>query len=176
MKTKLPASVAHAWGKLTMSPPVLLVSVLRGLIVLLCCAPLIAAGQTLNINNDIQTYATLTNTAVTLSGKSELRITGTGDPITGCTVNLTSPDTWFFMTNTLPSAVNSTFLGRVRVNGAAAVLNTNVRVVEYGIGAVVIPHSPTFAPMEVFDGKSFTGASKLLRTYCLLYTSDAADE
>jgi hypothetical protein len=61
--------------------------------------------------------------------------------------------------------VNSTFLGRVRVNGAAAVLNTNVRVVEYGIGAVVIPHSPTFAPMEVFDGKSFTGASKLLRTY-----------
>jgi hypothetical protein len=45
--------------------------------VLCAVRPLIAAGQTLNINNDVQTYATLTNTAVTLSGKAELRITGT---------------------------------------------------------------------------------------------------
>jgi hypothetical protein len=84
----------------------------------LCELPLIASAQTLNINNDVQTFATLTNTAVTLSGKAELRITGTGDPIAGCTINLTSVDAWFFMTNIVPSTVSSTFLSRVRVNGA----------------------------------------------------------
>jgi len=127
--------------------------------------PLIASAQTLNINNDVQTYATLTNTAATLSGKSELRITGTGDPITGCTINLTSVDSWFFMTNIAPSTMASTFLSRVRVNGANAVLDSNVRVVQYGAGAVVIPHAPTFAPMTVYDGKSFTGNSRSLTQY-----------
>ncbi|HET6407945.1 MAG TPA: LamG-like jellyroll fold domain-containing protein, partial [Chthoniobacteraceae bacterium] len=58
-----------------------------------------------------------------------------------------------------------TFLSRVRVHGTAAVIDSNVRVVQYGSGTVVIPQSPTFAAMEVFDGRSFTGASKSLRSY-----------
>ena len=137
----------------------------RRFLALVYFLPVLAAGQTLTINNDVQTYATLTNTAVTMTGKAELRITGTGDPIAGCTINLNSPDAWFFMTNIVPSAVSSTFLGRVLVNGAAAVIDSNVRVVQYGMGAVVIPHAPTFTPLEVFDGKYFTGPSKQLHLY-----------
>lgn len=130
-----------------------------------CAFPLPAAAQTLSINNDIQTYATLSNTSVTMAGKSELRITGSGDPIPGCVINLSSADAWVVMANVVPSQVVSTFLSRIQVNGAAAVVDSNVRVVQHGMGAVVIPQGPAFAPMEVFDGKYFTGASRSLRCY-----------
>ena len=128
-------------------------------------SPLFASGQVLNLSNDIQTSATLTNTTATLTGKSELHITGTGDPIPGCIINLNSPESWFFLDNLAPSAVNTNLLGRVRVSGAAAVLNTNARVVQFGMGTVVIPHAPGYAPLEVFDGANLTGPSKSLTCY-----------
>ncbi len=145
--------------------PIVLRSLARLLFALVLGSPLLARAQTVNIVNDVQTYATLTNTAVTLTGKAELRITGSGDPITGCTVNLTSPDSWMLMSNILPSTVVSTFLSRVRVNGATAVVNTNCRVVEYGQGAMVIPQGTSFMPMTVYDGKFFTGKAKPLECY-----------
>src|SRR4051812_6006907 len=86
-------------------------------------------AQTLAIDNSIQTYATLSNTVVTMTGRSELRITGTGTPMTGCTINLNSADSWLIFTNIKPSVVNSTaFRGQIKVSGAAAVLNTNCRI------------------------------------------------
>ncbi len=127
--------------------------------------PLAAVAQTLNIHNDVQTVATLTSTTTTLTGRAELRIAGTGDPIPGCVIHLNSPDAWLVLTNIAPSQVVSTFLSRVRVNGATAVHDSNVRVVQYGSGAVVVPHAPDFSPLEVFDSDYFTGPSKLLRTY-----------
>ena len=135
------------------------------LLLLLCVLPLSATAQTLNINNDSQTYASLANTAVTIAGRAELRITGTGDPIVGCTINLTSPDAWFYLTNILPSAVSSTFLSRIRVNGAAAVLDTNVRIAQFAMGALVIPQAPGFSPLEVFDARYFAGNAKHLYSY-----------
>ena len=124
-----------------------------------------AEAQTLNLTNKVQTVATLTNTTATLAGKAELHVTGTGDPIPGCVVNLTTVDAWFFLENIAPSVVASTFLSRVRVSGAAAVLDGNARVVQFALGTVVIPQGPGFAPMEVFDGANFTGPSKLLKQY-----------
>src|SRR5437870_4171148 len=113
-----------------------------------CC--LTARAQTLDIRDAVRTYATLTNTTVTMSGRAELRITGTGDPIPGCVIQLNSPDAWLLMTGILPSQAASTFLSRVRVNGANAALDGNCRVVQYGQGAVVIPQGPDFAPLEIF--------------------------
>jgi hypothetical protein len=122
-------------------------------------------AQTLDIRDAIRTYATLSNTTVTMSGKAELRITGTGNPIAGSVIHLNSPDAWLLMTAFEPSQVTSTFLGRVRVNGANAVIGSNVRVVQYGQGAVLIPHGPDFSPLEVFDGRYFTGPSRRLNSY-----------
>ena len=45
--------------------------------------PLAAAAQTLTLTNGVATYATLTNTTVTLSNRCELRVTGTNSPIAG---------------------------------------------------------------------------------------------
>lgn len=125
----------------------------------------LAGAQTLSVGNDIHRASTLASTTATLTGYSELHVTGTGDPISGSIIHLNSPDAWFFLDNIAPSTVASTFLGRVRVNGATAVLDSNVRVVQYGQGAVVIPHAPTFAPLTVYEGANFTGASSQLSQY-----------
>src|SRR5687767_14288862 len=110
---------------------------LRGdLLAALLSLPLGAFAQTLSIHDDVQTYATLSNTIATLTGRAQLRITGPGDPIPGCTIHLNSPDAWFFMTGIAPSQVASTFLSRVRVNGANALRDGNVRVVQFELGTV----------------------------------------
>lgn len=127
--------------------------------------PFSVAAQTITLTNDIQTYATLASTTAMLTGKSELRITGTMSPITGSVIHLNSPDSWFVMTGIRPSVVNSTYLSQVRVSGAVAVHGTNCRVVAYGNGAVVIPHAPSYSPMTVYSGKLFAGTSMALTPY-----------
>jgi hypothetical protein len=124
-----------------------------------------AFAQTLSVNNDIHRAATLASTTATLTGYSELHVTGASSPITGSTIHLNSPDSWFFLDNILPSQVASTYLSQVRVNGANAVLDSNVRVVQYGQGAVVIPHAPGFAPLTVYADANFGGASTTLAQY-----------
>ena len=120
------------------------------------------AAQNLHLHDGIRTFASLTNTTVTLSGRAELRITGTNDPIPGCLIHLDSPDAWLVLTRVLPSQVVSSFLSRVRIHGAGAVHDENCRVVQFAQGAVVIPQGPDFAPLEVFDGRYFTGPSRRL--------------
>ena len=135
------------------------------MLALLLLFPAALRAQTLNIHDAVRTYSTLQNTTVTMTGRAELRITGSGDPVPGCVFHLHSPDAWLLMSQTPPSQVASTFLGRVRVNGANAVLNGNCRVVQYAQGAVVIPQGPEFAPLEVFDGRYFTGPSRRLNSW-----------
>ncbi len=124
-----------------------------------------AMAQTLALHNDTRTVTTLTNTTVTMTGRSHLRVTGTASPIAGSVIHLNSPEAWFFMTNVLPSAVNSTYIGQLRVNGATAVNGTNCRIVQYGDGAVVIPHAASYAPLTVWTGPLFTGSSMSLTPY-----------
>ena len=127
--------------------------------------PVAGHAQTLVVQDDVVRMSSLVNTTATLSGRAELHVTGTGDPITGTVIDLRSPDAWFFMDNILASQVVSTFLGRVRVNGVAAVVDGNCRVTQYLQGAVVIPHAPGFPPLEVFDGMNFSGPSKRLQQF-----------
>ena len=141
------------------------------LLVSLAPAPLVLA-QTINLSEGVQTHASLSGATVTLTGKSELRLTGSA-PLSGCTVNLNSPDAWVLFTAVKPSAVVSTYLAQLRVNGAAAVSGSNVRVVQYELGAVVIPHAPSFQPLEVFTGRDFSGASRTFGTYTYYNTTTA---
>ena len=87
----------------------------------------LAGAQTLDMHDAVKTFAALSNTTVTMSGRAELRITGTGDPLAGSVVNLNSPDAWLLLVNLAPSQVASTFLSRVRVNGASAATSLGVK-------------------------------------------------
>lgn len=128
----------------------------------------LAAGDTLDIVDDVQTYSSLSGTTVNMSGTSELHITAAANPITGCTIHLNSQDSWFFLHNVKPSVVKSSYLSQVRVSGAAAVDNSSVRVVQYVNGSVVIPHTPNYRPLLAYTGFNFTG-SVFLPEQCVLY-------
>jgi hypothetical protein len=122
-------------------------------------------AQTLDITSGIHTYVALTNTTVNLSGQCELHLTATNNKMTtvaplqampGCVVHLNSEDAWLFLDGTRPYNVD---LAQIRVNGALAANRVNVRLVQYGMGSVVIPHSPDYLPLRVFSGSQFTGSS-----------------
>jgi hypothetical protein len=100
-----------------------------------------------------------------MTGRSELRITTTNNPIPGCLINLNSSDAWFLLTSLRPAVVSATYLGQVHVNGAAAVSGVNVRIVPYAMGTVIVPHAPTFTPLQIFTGPNFLGASAPLGLY-----------
>ncbi len=113
----------------------------------------------------------LTNQLVELNGAMEVHITGTGDAVSGSSFNFTSPDGWLFLDNILPSVVESKYLDRMLVNGRKASVKTNIRVVQYGSGTVVIPHGPDFPAMTVYDGKDLAGTSMPLK--CFVEYNDA---
>src|SRR5450755_417462 len=121
--------------------------------------PLAAAAQTLTVTNGIQIYGALTNTTVTMTGRCELLVTATPNPIPGSIINLNSSDAWFILSGIRPSVVSASYLSLVRVSGAAAVAGSNCRLEQYAMGTVIIPHSPSFTPLQVFSGPNFIGPS-----------------
>jgi autotransporter-associated beta strand protein len=126
---------------------------------------LTGSAQTLVITNGVQTYATLASTTVTMSNRCELRVTATNAPLTGCLINLNSVDAYLVLPGIKPSTVVSTYLSQVRINGAAAVADSNCRVVEYAMGAIILPHASSLQPLTVFSAPYFNGASLALSQY-----------
>jgi hypothetical protein len=129
-----------------------------------------AMAERWDLTDEIRTCRSLTDTTAYLNGRSELHLTGSS-PLSGCQIHLNSPDVWLFLEQVKPSVVASTYLGQVKISGADAVLNGNVRVVEYAAGAVIIPHPPSFQPLRVFTGENFTGSSAALGQYTAYDTS-----
>ncbi len=124
----------------------------------------------LSIHNEVQVHETLADYHVIMSGRSELHITSGSDPASNASFDLNSEDAWLFFSAKPPSEVAGDFLGQVRVHGAPAVLDENVRVVQFANGAVIIPHGPEFEPLEVFSGIQFSGQSTRLGLYA--YNND----
>ncbi len=137
--------------------------------------PLLAGGQTLSISNGVHTYVALTNITVIMTGRCELRITTPTNPIPACVVHLNSPDAWLVLPNIRPSAAASGYLGSIRVNGANAVSGGNVRVDEFAMGTVVVPHAPSFRPLQVFKGQNLLGSSANLGSYTYYTNANLGD-
>lgn len=128
-----------------------------------CLLPALANAQ-LILSNAVYEADSLLNTNVEMSGRSELHVSDSGNPVTGSVINMSSIDSWVFLHNVKPGSAN-TMLSRFRINSAAAVLNSNIKMVQYGQGTVVIPYSSDFQPLEVFDGENFSGDSLALSAY-----------
>ena len=116
-----------------------------------------ANGQTIEITDNNVTVSSYTDKTVNVNGKSELHLTGTENVLTNTSINLTSEDAWVFFDNIRPSDVIATYLQNIKVNGAAAVNRTNVRVSIYLHGTVVIPHPAAYQPLRVYTGQNFEG-------------------
>lgn len=136
----------------------------RAAFILGLAVPWLASAQII-ITNGVQTYSTLNGATVVLSNRCELRVTDATTPLSGCLINLNSPDAYCVVQNIKPSVVAATYLPQFRINGAGAVVDSNCRVVQYGMGAVVVPHNSTFQPLQVFPGPHFTGTAASLSQY-----------
>ncbi len=117
------------------------------------------------MENRVGKVATINREAVTLTGRAEIHITGDGDPLEGSVFNFQSPDAWLFLDTVAPSTVEAKLLDRMWVNGRPAVLDSNLRVAQYGTGSVIIPQGPDLAAMTVFSGMSLSGSSMPLQCY-----------
>ncbi|MCW1925808.1 glycoside hydrolase family protein [Luteolibacter arcticus] len=101
---------------------------------------------------------------VELGGGSELHVTEPVSLLAGG-FNFTSPDAWLVFDQVPASKVSAEFLEKIRVYGSPAELGKNVRVSQYGAGAVVIPHGADFPAMTVFLAKGCTGAAMPLKCH-----------
>lgn len=119
----------------------------------------------INLTNGVLTYSALGNATITLGGSCELQLTAASNPLPGSIVNFTSPDAFLVLPNLLPSVVVSSVLSRLRVNGAPAVADSSVRVVQCAMGAMVCAHPAGFQALRVFSGPHFTGASLALNSW-----------
>lgn len=136
-------------------------------------AAVAAGAQVINLSAGTQTYAALSGATVTLSGKAELKLTASSAVLAGSVVNLTSTDAAVLFTQVRPSVVSSTYLGQFRVNGVAATIGTNVRVVQYEMGAIVLPHAPSLQPLQAWSGPEFSGTNRTFAQYTYYNTASA---
>ncbi|MBN1515658.1 hypothetical protein JXA32_03710 [Candidatus Sumerlaeota bacterium] len=136
---------------------------------------LIARGQTIDLAENVRKESSLSGTTVNMTGHSELHLTDETTPLTSCTINLNSPDAWLFLEQVKPSVVVSTYLSQIRVNGAEAALDHNVRVVQHLQGAVIIPHAPDYKALKVFTGGNLTGQPMELEPYTYYRSNELGD-
>ncbi len=115
--------------------------------------------QTLDItaNTSVTAY---TKSKVVLNGSASLYLKNGNNPLINSTVNLNAADNRLYFENVKPSAVISSQLQYVSVNGVLASNGTNVSVTNYGSGAVVSPYSANYQPLQVFTEENYGGTSQ----------------
>lgn len=119
----------------------------------------------MTVSGPVQKVTDLKSRRVTLTGRTELHVSGAGDSIAGSVFNFTSPDAWLFLDKLAPSVAMKELTDRVWVNGEPAAIGKSLRVTPFEEGTVVIPHSADFPAMIAFTGKSLTGTSQPLQCY-----------
>ncbi len=118
------------------------------------------ANQTLSLTTD-QTMTGLTDTDVTISGKAEVHLTSK-TPFNNSSANLVGNDAWLYFDDVKPSFVIENFLKDIKIDGAPANVNSNVRIAQYRGGCVLIPHGlDTYAKaLTVYTQTNCQGDSK----------------
>ncbi|GGA66531.1 hypothetical protein GCM10008015_04010 [Flavobacterium palustre] len=117
------------------------------------------SAQSLETTTNLNVGA-LSKTKMVLKSSASLYLNNAYNPLINSTVDLNSTDARVYFENVEPSEVISSYLKLISVNGVAAGNNANVFVTTYGNGAVVVPHSSDYQPLEVFSGENYGGDAK----------------
>ena len=126
-------------------------------ILLFCLIPVFAIAQTLSLDGTTETYESIINYTVTMNGESELHLTGE-NPIEGATINIVGEDAWLFIHGERPSYLTAR-LSQITINGSVAVDDVNVRIHQYEMGVVLIPHDDDYAGATLFADANLSGDS-----------------
>ncbi len=135
------------------------------LLILFLFLSLTAGAQALDISSGVHNYDSLSDTDVNLSGKSELHLATTGNPLPGSTVSINSEDAWLFFEHIKPSVVIENHLPQVTVFGDEITPNENARVIPYINGTVIVPHSTAYQGLTVYSDADYSGLSMDINSY-----------
>lgn len=121
------------------------------------------AGTTvanITITDETVELSTITNKNITVSGNSNLHVTGT-NPLINSTINLTSDNSWLYLEAIKPSKVSSDWLTYIKINGQAF-NSENDRIAIYGSGSVIIPNGKSAAQqaITVYTEENYGGESR----------------
>ncbi len=124
----------------------------------------LASSTSLILAAEPEVSVTTVTTAVTLSQAVDYHITAYGtatDVISGNgSIDIRNENAWVFIHGQKPSEVISKYVGsKIKINGAATVLDQNCMVSIYRDGTVVIPHGPLASPLTCYTGENYTGTS-----------------
>lgn len=122
-----------------------------------------ASAETIKDYN--ATVADLRNRTLVLTGIARVTVNDSIDPLRGSSLDLLSDDAWLFFPSIKPSVFDSLHLGKIKVKGAAAVPDQNVRLEPYLRGCVLIAHPSTYQPLEIFSQTDFAGTAMKLGLY-----------
>ena len=111
----------------------------------------------LNITGTVANTVSFTDKDVIIDGKTDLHVSAKYTPLTNTIIKLNSENAWVFFDNIRPQAIIDSVLPNIFVNGVAGVNKENVRISIYRHGTVIIPHSKSFQPIEVYSGQNYTG-------------------
>ncbi len=118
-----------------------------------------------NLNNYNATVTSFQNRIVNIGGASNITVNDNLNPLTGSILNLTSQDVWLYFPNIRPSRFSSKYMGNLLINGAEAIANSNVRVVQYLQGTMVISQPSSYQGLTVYSDINTTGTSKSCGNY-----------
>ncbi len=118
----------------------------------------VAAEVVSDEQNGTTTTSQVRNT-INITTAIDYKITGTTPFTTTGSVNIANSNATLILSGVKPSAVISSWLPYIKVNGSAAVNGTNCLVKIYGDGTIIMPHGNTFNPLVVYQGNEWTGTA-----------------
>ena len=109
--------------------------------------------------NGVQTVGQVTGT-VSLTAAVDYTITGETPFADGAVLDIVNTDeAVVILPGVKPSEMLEKYLKHIRINGAAAVKNSNCMVKMYADGCIILPHGTGIKPLTVYAEKGQTGKS-----------------
>jgi hypothetical protein len=130
----------------------------------------IAAGGSIQFSTGSLALGSATVSATSLSGGNVtinqdgyLNLSAASPFLNNVQINFTSGIGWVRTTNYNPSSVSANNLGQIKVNSAASVYQTNLRLDNYYLnGCVIRANLSSATPLTVYDGINSLGNSALI--------------
>ena len=117
----------------------------------------------ITLDSSIIMTGKVTAPSIVVKGKSELHLYEESPLTPNTVINMVGDEAWVFFHQLTPVQVTERYVKQLKVNGFAAIASSNLRIVEYYGGTVVIPQPPSFKAMYLYSGTNLTGTSKYFR-------------
>ncbi|MBP5711665.1 MAG: hypothetical protein J6W77_01510, partial [Prevotella sp.] len=117
------------------------------------------AAEVVSDEQNSTTTTSQVRTNVNITTAIDYKITNSTPFTTTGSVNIANDNATLILSGVKPSAVISSWLSYIKINGAAAVNGSNCQVKIYGDGTIIMPHGNSFYPLVAYQGNNWTGTA-----------------